>query len=343
MAPFYHPLVRRFMHLHAIKFMAVVLLGIAAGYFTLLLPLSIGKYLEILFASGGGKTRALQMLGIQLPNRLTIFFVFFMAVLAAQFLVSWAHRYWSAWLGERFVADLRSRLFQHQSEQGIVLAASESLVVYASDAKHAYQWMVKGCIGFCKQVAFAAMGIYLLLSISWQITLVVLAASITFFYLYQLLHLRFEPWITSFYRRRKRWLHFVASALDTPDPAKATYRQYQRKYDRVLEAADEGNLRKSLLQAAAPMLMYLLLAMVMLVIAVGGPWLALSGGLVLTYMLLLMTVLPAMRSLIKVSQVWLQGEASVRKYQPKPLMQQKKCTILQPAVAQMPQTTLVGK
>jgi hypothetical protein len=78
---------------HWIGIGSIVVIGFINCYCKLLLPLSIGRYIDLLFGIQTNKGRALSLVGIHLAPGMTVFFIFFFAVLLIRLLTSWAERY----------------------------------------------------------------------------------------------------------------------------------------------------------------------------------------------------------------------------------------------------------
>ncbi len=294
----------------------VLLLGFASSYLTLLIPLSIGKFLDIVFAAGTSKTKALQLLGINLPDNLSTFFYFFFSLLFAKFIISWLHQYTSAVLGEQFAHQLKSGLFEAQMNTADKKKPS-SLLVYSNDARAIQQLLTKGVLGFIKDAAFAAMTLYVLFSLSDLLTAQIIALLTLFYYFYRKLALWNKKAMLEKRKKQAALLtHISKSLLDEALPAEEPTKSYTLKAKKLEEALKTFHFQKSFLRALPSLLLYGILGIVMLTVASGVIQKKLPAGDVITYILILMILFPTLRNILKVSNTWLLGEASGKKFNP---------------------------
>ncbi|MCF1715415.1 hypothetical protein L0U88_12335 [Flavihumibacter sp. RY-1] len=313
-----NPIWWAFIKQHKKETVALLLSSLLASYFALIVPLSIGKYMEIVFSAGGGKTKALELLGIDLPENLVSFFIFFFSLLLIRFLLSWLHQYQSACLGEGFVRQLRSQLFAvHLEErQQRQQPTASSILAYSSEAKNMQHWLVKGVIGLTKDLLFLAMALYVLYSLNAVLTVTVLL-SVIVFYLIQRQYSQTHKNVWEEKRKRQgSLLNHVSKTLfeettqSTGDPEK----KYSAKEAKLMTILHSYHFHKSFLRALTPFLLYLMLAIVMIILSWDAAKSNLSAGDVLAYMLVLMNLFPTMRNIIKVEQIWLQGELAAKKF-----------------------------
>lgn len=302
--------------------MAIMLPGIIASYCSLLLPLSIGKYLEIIFASANSKTRALQLMGIQLPNSLTIFFTFFGALLVLKLLSGWLYQYQASLLGESFVYRLRLQLFQSQLQQKQASGKNNdaALLTYSNDARALQQLLVKGVIGFVKDLLFLGMTLYVLFALSVQLTIIVAASTPVFFFVYRWYNQKQKMVYANKRKRQASLLKHVSNTLlsTTDEPGDGAAKQYKRKSASLGLALKKYHLTKSLLRAIAPFMLYGMLGIIMVVIIMMPPHQKMEAGDIAAYLLLLMNCFSTIRNIIKIEYVWVQGALSAKKFYPKP-------------------------
>lgn len=313
-----NPIWWAFIKQHKKETVALLLSSLLASYFALIVPLSIGKYMEIVFSAGGGKTKALELLGIDLPENLVSFFIFFFSLLLIRFLLSWLHQYQSACLGEGFVRQLRSQLFAVQLEerqQWQQLNAS-SILAYSSEAKNMQNWLVKGVIGLTKDLLFLAMALYVLYSLNAVLTVTVLLSVIVFYLIQrQYNHTHKNVWEEK-RKRQGSLLNHVSKSLieETTESGGDPQKKYSAKEAKLMTILRSYHFHKSFLRALTPFLLYLMLAIVMIILSWDAAKSNLTAGDVLAYMLVLMNLFPTMRNIIKVEQIWLQGELAAKRF-----------------------------
>lgn len=297
--------------------LGVITLGLLSGYFTLLLPLSIGKYLEIVFSAEGGKTKALQLLGINLPNNIFIFFIFFFCVVILKFFTGWLQQYYASLTGELFVYQLRQKLFVKHIEQKVSKQFSASVLLsYSSDAKALQRLLVKGVLGLIKDFLYLSMALYVLFLINAVLTLTVLFIIITFFLIYRLIGRKQKNVFEDKRKKQAVLLNFISRTLlaeKTHNPQALIL--FDKKYRRLLQSLKISHLRRSFLRVFAPLMLYGMLALIMALIVWGIGSRNLLSTDVITYILLLMTLFSVIRNIIKIEYVWLQGKLSAHKFE----------------------------
>jgi ATP-binding cassette, subfamily B, bacterial MsbA len=302
------------------KVIALALPGLCSSYCSLLIPLSIGKYLEIIFTSANGKTRALQLLGIHLPDVPAMFFLFFVGLLLLKFLTAWLYQYHTALLGESFVHQLRLQLFstQLQHKQHNQPINEGALLTYSNDARAMQQLLVKGVIGFVKDLLLLGMTLYLLFALSVQLTAIVAALTPLFFFVYRWYNRKQKSVFTNKRNRQASLLKHVSKMLLTaaPDTGDTATRQYNKKSEHLGEALKAYHSTKALQRALAPFLLYGMLAIIMATII----WIPgkekMEAGEITAYLLLLMNSFPTIRNIIKIQAIWMQGALSAKKFSP---------------------------
>jgi ABC-type multidrug transport system fused ATPase/permease subunit len=302
---------------HRYKFLLLIVAGFAANYITLLLPLSIGKFLQLVSAGGDGKAKALRLLGINLPDSITVFFSFFMLLLVLKFFITWAYNFRLALFGELFVTSLRSRLFSYHLQQAVQKKQSPSvLMAYGNEAKSLQRLLTKGVIGFIKDVLFILLALYLLFAISMTLSVVVLLLSVLFFIIYRLLARRQKSSTAKKNKLHASLLKYiletVVSSGKNTNTIAATV--FQKKVLAYCEASKKWQLRQSLLNASAPLLFYVMLAVVMLFTISFSSSTFKEEGDVVTYILLLLSVSPVLRNIIKIQSTWIRGKLAAKRY-----------------------------
>lgn len=299
----------------------VITIGFLSSYFSLLLPLSIGKYMGLVFNSENSKTKALELLGINLPNNITIFFTFFSGLLIIKFLCNWLHQYQASLLGESFVASLRKDLYRHQlhiKNTGLQEKPGTSiLLTFSNDAKLIQQLLVKGVIGFTKEVLFLLIAIYVLFQLHMALTGIVVFLIITFYTIQRWYNRKQRNTLIEKRRRHSSLLNHVSKSVYAEAVSQEADNQlYDQKSDRFKKALEKYHLQKSFLRALAPLMLYGMLGVIMAFIILYLKKENFKAAEVFTYILLLMSLFPTIRIIIKIEHVWIQGNLSAQKFNP---------------------------
>jgi ABC-type multidrug transport system fused ATPase/permease subunit len=306
-----------FVKVHFFSITAIIVAGLLASFFTLLIPLSIGSFMEIVFKADSGKSRAMHLLGIHLNPSITFFFTFFCIVLVFKFIMSSIEKYFTSVYGDKFMAFLRQKAFYfficHQQN-----ISKKNLLVFSTDAKTMQQLLTKGIIGLLKDILFLLLSFYLLMQLQPMLTATILLL-IPFFYLLQ-------RWISKMARphyehRRKlvgNMLGFVAAAVENQkldeEERLPVLLPFTVQTSQLLQESRKYHLANSILRSLSPFFFYLILTAILALVAIVFSDSGLSSGDVITYILLLMMIAPALRSVFRAEQVWMQAVVSGKKF-----------------------------
>src|SRR6185295_7666527 len=87
--------------------------NVISSLLNVLIPLSIGRFYELVLHDNSVKGRLFDTLGISLSS-VTVFFEFFLLLIFVKGILSFADNFFSGVLGERFSRSLRELLFKTQ-------------------------------------------------------------------------------------------------------------------------------------------------------------------------------------------------------------------------------------
>jgi ABC-type multidrug transport system fused ATPase/permease subunit len=300
-----------------------ILVAIAAGFIhnicTVLLLLSIGKYIEIAFNGNGSKSRALQWVGIHLPNNLTLFFVFFFGVTFLKFAVAWIEKYFTKNASLLYTEELRRLYFSHLLSNKDLFATrrfSKWLVWFSSDLKTLQRLAEKATIGFIKDGLFLMLCMYLLLRLSPLFAIILTVITVSGWFINRFYQKGFS---THLKNSRNAGAGITAHISKTFAAAEKNFEQVDaaKQTDKLTELQQqmiykkqEHLLRTSAGGAAIPLFMYVLLGIVMLV-AVSSSAVELSAADVLTFLLLLLTLFGPMGRIIRMPATVNEGKQSL--------------------------------
>ncbi len=299
--------------------MALILLGLINSCCTLLVPLSLGHYMDVLFNTNTGKGQVLTLLGIHLPPRLNVFFMFFTALLLLRFAAGWAEKYLSACLGDLYVAKLREQLFQYhqqQLSQGITVSAS-AMLLYSNEMQPQHQMLVKGVAGFIRDLLFLVMALILLMLLHPLLTGLIVFLLPLFFLLHHFGNRRLKPSYTEKRKQQARLYRFINRLQQTASDKKtadASFSQFSNKSNHLLKANRQYNKLDTLLRVITPLLLYAMLGCLLAVVAWWPAEYELTSGILIVYILLLMLIFPAIRNIIKVGAIWMKAGVSGKKF-----------------------------
>lgn len=314
----FHILWWPFLKANKLRVIGIITLGLVVSYFSLLLPLSIGKFFEISFGDGSNKAKALQLLGIRLPDGIFNFFNFFLLINVMKFATTWAYGFYSCLLGESFAASLRNRFFQYQLQQRQLEAykiKASTLLPFGNDIKALQQFMVKGVLGLLKDILFLLMSLYLLFSIQPILTAIIIVMTGLFYILHRWFNLVHKPLYASKRRKQAGLINKVAAMLEQNRiPTEADMVVLHKKTTGLSQTLSRYHARKSLLSALTPFMLYLMLGIIMIINVIWASQISITPGETIVFILLLMALFPTIRNIIRIEHTWVQGELAAVKF-----------------------------
>lgn len=298
--------------------------NILSSLLNVLLPLSIGRFYELVLHDQSVKGRLFDSLGIRLDSMAT-FFEFFLLLVAAKALIAFGDQFFSGMLGERFSRDLRERLFRtqlsHSVETHQLKPTGKYLLRYSGDLTSVQRFLTKGIIQFTGDVAFMITSIVVLYSVNAALTLI-LAGGLLISSLVIMLFSRLLRTATAARRnQRSTLLAFAASRLNAFLTIKSFNREVpeESQYNKRSGALYGLGIRyyriSSLIQGLLPLLFFGTLAALLYYISIeqsAQPY-RMQGGDALNFVLLFLYMQSVIRRLLKVNVIWQAGNVSFSK------------------------------
>lgn len=301
----------------AVTFLASLLAGVA----TIAIPVAIGKYYDFLFGFHSQRARLLEYLPGNW-NDMPTFLVLFFALVILKTLFSFAEKYGTGVLGEHLVYDLRNQLFWHQlkipvsdyEERG----AGRYLLRFSGDLKSIQNYLTRGILRFVSDGLLLLLAFGLLLALDLQLGLLTLAGLLLPIGAVWLLNRRLaratrrqrnrKSGLLDFTNMRLRAIHTIRFFnKEVPEQAK-----FEQRAEKVLSAGISYQRMVGLIQALVPGSLYLLLAGLFTFVYYRRPS-GVDGGSILIFVILLMTLLPIFRRMLRVNVVWELGRISFEK------------------------------
>ncbi len=141
---------------------------------SVLLPLSIGIYYQVVLQNDSGKSQILQSLGLNITT-LQDFFLFFASLTAVKGVMAWSENVGLRVIEERFTHDIRRLLFHSQMNHTLSAFHSKQtgkyVLRYSSDMMGIQYYLSKGVIKSISDFAFLLVAFGLLFQINQTLTL----------------------------------------------------------------------------------------------------------------------------------------------------------------------------
>ena len=316
----FQQLLRQHLRIEQLWVMAAITSGFIHSVLTILIPVSIGKYYEIVFHTSSNKGRILKMLGISLDGNITHFFLFFFGIVVLRGVFGTIERYLTNIQGERFARLLREQLFAKQITVSLTQfrekIMGKYLLRYSSDFKSLKRYYSIGILTFVKDVLFFGTSLYFLFHLQVQLTLLLLAALVVFFLINTLLNRKIKDIDQQKRDLRSGLVAFITQRFAAMSAIKSLSRETEeiRKFNRRSEriyTVNRGYQRQAApMNAMVPTLLYGYLGIMLVYLYVSRADALLSSGELVSYILLLLMLFPTFRRLIKVRNVWRSGQIS---------------------------------
>ncbi len=291
---------------------------------TILVPLSIGKYYALVFDFKGTRSLVLDFLPAFFYESVPQFLLFFGAILALKLTLGFLQRYLIASLGERIVNQIRLELFEHQlsldmqvyDEKGI----GKYLLRYSGDLKSIQNYISKGLIGFVVDLFLLAAAIVSIGMIHKELALICLISIPCIVLPIYLLNEKLNAISEQRRNKRSNMLSFVSQRLIGILSIKAfnrhrpEYQKFEKRSNLLLEEGLSYHRLSSLVFVLIPVLLYAMLAAIMYFIyQIKQSGIEVNQGGTLAAFLLILSMLPVFRKLLKVTVVWKLGKISLKK------------------------------
>ena len=294
---------------------------ITGSLLNVLLPLSIGKFYELLFQEGSAKGKLFDTLRISV-NTIPSFFSFFLLLIGLKSLFTYCEKLFTGMVGERFSRNLRELLFQTQLSHPLSVherkPVGKYLLRYSGDLTFIQRFISKGVIQFSGDVVFLVTAFFVLYLINAPLTLMVLAGLLLAIIAIMLLNKSVKSATSKRRNQRSAMLGFVTTRLQAFSTIKSFNRevpevaQYNKLSGRMYELSIRYYRIYALVQAMLPLLFFGTLAVVLYFVAIQLQ--AGSGVIhhadVLSFILLLLYIQTSIRRILSVNVIWQLGSVS---------------------------------
>ncbi len=313
-----------FFRQHPYRTALSLLLGFIASILLILLPISLGKYFDLLFGYHSYRAHFLDALPFSFWDTIPQFITFFITITLLWQVTNFGYRYFTAELGLLFSHELRTLLFEHQ--MFIPLSEYDQkgygkyLLRYSGDLAAIRNYLVSGVLRFTTDlmlITMALIGLFLLSPPLLSGLLIGLGSMIIIIYfLNRILYDR----SVVVRNRRSGLLAYVNQRLQAMDTIQAFNRyvpEQKRFADRsqiVYQAGTKYQKIYQLIYTLVPVMLYLTLALTLFAYVQSSNKLdRLHQGNLLAFVLLFLTVMPNVRRLLRVTTVWKVGHVSFEK------------------------------
>ena len=317
-------LIGDFINFNKVWVAMILLAGFAYNIFTILIPISIGRFYEFAFGFSSHRLKAFGFIPYMDTTDHTSFFLLFFGLVGLRFLFEYANRYGIAWVGERFAKSLRERLFAAQVQIAMPIydkkGIGKYLLRFSGDLKSIQNYIKNGVLRFLQDILL--LGIVFSVIVFMDVVLAglmlgfILLATIVLWFLNRVLYRQ------SLEKRNRKsgMLSFVNTRLRAMSSLKAfnkytpENKRYRKRSEKLYGIGKKYAGTVALLQASIPALTYGLLGIIMVYVLHGSTYQdGIDGSSLLIIILLILAILPVLRRTLRVSIVWKLGNISFEK------------------------------
>jgi ABC-type multidrug transport system fused ATPase/permease subunit len=304
---------------------SAIVAGMIANIFVVLIPVSLGKYFDFLFGFQSHRAAFLDLLPLSFWNTLPQYLSFLLVLILLKWLFQYIQRYQMAFLGEKFVKDLREKLFQQQLKiQSVIYddrGTGRYLLRHSGDLKSIQNYFTRGIIRFSTDIFLLLVAFGFLFWLHKIIFAIIVGGFVLIvLFIFFLNKILFKISVNQ-RNTRSGLLSFVNRQLQATKTIKAFNKDTTEigKYNKRSSSLFGVSLRfqkiYNLIYVSVPALLYLILVGVLYYIYV----LKQQGSVLfetsemLGFVLLFITILPIFRRVLRVSTIWELGNISFDK------------------------------
>lgn len=301
-----------------------LLAGIFYNLFTIMIPISIGKFYEFAFGFSSHRLKAFSFIPYMDAADHTAFLLLFFCLVGLRFIFEYGNRYAIALVGEQFAKSFRERLFEAQlqiampvyDEKGI----GKYLLRFSGDLKSIQNYIKNGVLRFVQDVLLLVIVFAVIAYMNMMLAVIIVGfiglASLLLWWINKLLYKQ------SLERRDRRsgMLSFVSTRLRAIASLKIfnkytpENKRYRKRSEKLYRIGKKYAGTVALMQASIPAITYGLLGSIMVyVLKSPADENRIGGGSLLVVILLILGILPVLRRTLRVSITWKLGSISLKK------------------------------
>ena len=318
-------LIKQFILARKSRTLWIILLGLVLNVLTILIPVSIGKYYQIVFNFESYRLKSLTIIPNTIWDTVPKFLVVFSVLIIIRYLFFFLHHYYLKNEGEIFIKQVKDYLFHHQlsiqyqiyKEKGI----GKYLLRYSGDINSLKNLFIKGSISAIIDVLMIVFAMFWLYMLNSKGAIAIIIVSIVFYGIIRLLNKQVEA--HSLLKRNKTsgQLSLVSRTLNSIltvilfNKQLIELKKYEKKSKAVMEEGLRYNKWLVLNRGFVSFIQYAILCIVLYIFYLDKNVLASPeyGGTLISFVLLYITILPVLRRLFNLETVYKLGNISLSK------------------------------
>lgn len=318
-------LIRQFILQRKSRTFWIILLGIITNLFTIIIPVSIGKYYQLVFNFEAYRMKLLGVVPETIWNTVPKFLIIFLLLIVCRYFFYFLHEYYLRNEGEIFIKNVKDYLFNHQlqihnsvyKEKGI----GKYLLRYSGDINSLKNLYFKGTISAIVDIIMVLFALFWLYTLNKKGAIAIIVLSLIFYIIIRFLNIKVESY--SFQKRNETsgQLSFVSRTLNSIlgvvlyNKQPIEYKKYKKKSKAVMKSAFKFNKWSIINSGFVSFIQYAILCVVLYLfyLDINEANAQNIGVELISFILLYITILPVIRRLFSLERVYKLGNISLNK------------------------------
>jgi ABC-type multidrug transport system fused ATPase/permease subunit len=299
-------------------------IGILLSCCTLIIPLFIGKYYQLLNHSNSKRGEIFDAI-IHGVNSMELFLILFLLLIFLRFVFQFSQSALNARLNEGFSRFIRQYLFEAQLYSPYAEFEKKPignyLMRYSGDMSAITQFLTKGILVFINDLVFIVLTYFIFLSMNCYLTQVIFVTLLIFFSVFFLLHVKLKKQTKRYRDRKSQNLGFVNERLSALFTIKVLNREFaenekfKKRSEKLYKTGIKYVTYKSLLDSLLPFSNYILLAIILVLsFRLKSSSEEIDGAQLIILIMLIIHLMPVFKRILKVNQIWQTGIISFNRF-----------------------------
>ncbi len=341
-------LILQYIKQHKKNTLFIVGIGILANILTILIPVSIGKYYQLVFHLHPHRVRFLKVIPDSWWNTVPKFLLFFLGLISLRFLFYFLYEYLLRREAAIFIKEIKDYLFRHQlyiqpqiyKDQG----TGKYLLRYSGDINSLKNLYVKGTIRIVIDSLMILIALWWLYKLNHAGAIAILVLSLFFYGVLRLINKKVEYYSLKKRNKTSGQLAFVSRTLQSIlniialNKQKIEHKKYRKRSEYVKQASIKYNKWFVINKAFISFVQYFILSVVLYLFFVTKQTTNNAQSNLISFILLYITILPVIRRMFMIETVYKLGHISLRKLKhilslsPEAIYEGKKLKVKNPVI-----------
>lgn len=304
-----------------------IIFGVFNSFITLLLPLSLGRFYELVFNGSSNKGQILNSFGLRLGESFLSFAFIFLALIIAKGIFEYLFAFFQETIAEKFIAQLRLRVFSNHLHNDFSVhqrkPTGKYLNRYVSDFGNIRRGFTVGLITFTSDIIFSVFAFIILLVINPILTTVLIIGFSLNIIGLSLIEQRQRKLLLDKQNIKSTYVNFIFDRLGAFLAIKAFSREKveKKRFESKMEAYKISNLNylkiKSLERAVVQFGVYFTIFLILLSVyfITSASKLSFEIGHLISFILLIFALKPHIRRFLKVDSFHRNAIISIQRIQ----------------------------